>query len=89
MDQPNRALFEMKRATQQTAANAEESVSVSEELNAYAVQLRAVVGKLLTFKKGQKKKSKAPLRLASSMLPGKAYAHRTDNSAASVDDRQP
>jgi len=50
--------------------------------------LRAVVGKLLTFKKGQKK-SKAPFRLASSMLPGKAYARRTDNSAASVDDRQP
>jgi len=32
MDQFNRALFEMKRAAQQTAADAEESVSVSEEM---------------------------------------------------------
>jgi len=54
MGQFNRALFEMTRATQQNAANAEESASVSEELNARAAQLRAVVGNLLAFRKGRK-----------------------------------
>ena len=46
IDQINRAVSEMDKVTQQTAASAEESASASEELTAQAEQMRGYVGDL-------------------------------------------
>ena len=42
IDQINKAVAEMDKVTQQTAANAEESASASEEMNAQAEQMKQV-----------------------------------------------
>ncbi|MCX5818720.1 MAG: methyl-accepting chemotaxis protein [Deltaproteobacteria bacterium] len=47
VDQINTAVAEMDKVTQQTAANAEESASASEELNAQAMQMRGFVEELM------------------------------------------
>jgi methyl-accepting chemotaxis protein len=46
IDQINKAVAEMDKVTQQTAANAEESASASEELTAQAKQMQVYVGDL-------------------------------------------
>lgn len=48
ISQINIAVTEMDKVTQQTAANAEESASASEELNAQAEQMKVYVGDLMT-----------------------------------------
>jgi len=63
IDQVNTAMAQMDKVTQQNAANAEESASASEELNAQAEQMNVVVGDLValvgsTTKKGD---NQAPL----------------------------
>ena len=47
VNQINTAVAEMDKVTQQTAANAEESASASEELNAQAMQMRGFVEELM------------------------------------------
>jgi methyl-accepting chemotaxis protein len=47
IDQVNKAVAEMDKVVQQNAANAEESASASEELNAQAVQMEGIVGDLV------------------------------------------
>ncbi|NPU85385.1 MAG: methyl-accepting chemotaxis protein [Syntrophaceae bacterium] len=47
IDQINKAVTEMDKVTQQTAANAEESASASEEMNAQAMSMREVVQELM------------------------------------------
>lgn len=42
IDQINRAVYEMDKVTQQTAANAEESAAASEEMNSQAEQMKAI-----------------------------------------------
>jgi methyl-accepting chemotaxis protein len=46
IDQVNKAMADMDKVTQQTAANAEESASASEEMNAQAVQMKGAVADL-------------------------------------------
>ncbi len=52
IDQINKAISEMDRVVQQNAANAEESASASEELNAQAEQMKDYVGELLAVISG-------------------------------------
>ena len=52
IDQINKAISEMDRVVQQNAANAEESASASEELNAQAEQMKDFVGELLAVISG-------------------------------------
>jgi len=47
IDQVNKAIVEMDKVTQQNAANAEETASASEEMNAQAAQLKDVASRLL------------------------------------------
>lgn len=47
IDQVNKAIGEMDKVTQQNAANAEESASASEEMNAQAAQLKDIATQLL------------------------------------------
>ena len=47
IDQVNKAITEMDKVTQQNAANAEESASASEEMNAQAAQLKDVAAELM------------------------------------------
>ena len=47
IDQVNKAIGEMDKVTQQNAANAEESASASEEMNAQAAQLKDIAAQLL------------------------------------------
>ena len=53
--QINIAIQEMDKTIQQNAANAEEAASAAEELNAQALQMRYVVGKLETLVTGKSK----------------------------------
>ncbi len=53
--QVNIAIQEMDKTIQQNAANAEEAASAAEELNAQALQMRYVVGKLETLVTGKSK----------------------------------
>jgi methyl-accepting chemotaxis protein len=62
VDQINRAVGEMNQITQQVAANAEESASASEELNAQAAQMRAFVGELVVLVNGGDASGRAKLR---------------------------
>lgn len=48
IDQINRAIAEMDKVTQSTAASAEESASAAEEMNAQAEQMKAYVQELVT-----------------------------------------
>jgi len=47
IDQVNIAVADMDKVTQQNAANAEESASASEEMNAQATQMKEMVGELV------------------------------------------
>lgn len=49
IDQVNNAMAQMDKVTQQNAANAEESASASEELNAQAESMNQVVNELVTL----------------------------------------
>ncbi len=49
VDQINKAVVEMNNVTQQTAANAEESASASEELNAQSETMKGVVAELVAL----------------------------------------
>ena len=51
--QVNKAVAEMDKVTQQTAASAEESASASEELTAQAEQMKGYVGDLLAVVGGK------------------------------------
>jgi methyl-accepting chemotaxis protein len=53
VDQINKTLLEMNNLTQQTAANAEESASASEELTAQSEQMKGVVGELVALVGGK------------------------------------
>ena len=53
IDQINRAVAEMDKVTQQTAASAEESASASEEMNAQAAQMKQISLELLDIIGGQ------------------------------------
>jgi methyl-accepting chemotaxis protein len=55
VDQVNTAVSQMDKVTQQNAANAEESASASEELNAQADSMKAIVGDLVTLVGGSAK----------------------------------
>ncbi len=54
IEQVNTAIAEMDKVVQQNAANAEESASASEEMNAQAEQLRDYVGDLVMLVTGKK-----------------------------------
>jgi len=54
IEQVNLAITEMDKVVQQNAANAEESASASEEMNAQAEQLRDYVGDLVQLVTGKK-----------------------------------
>ncbi|MCE5282469.1 MAG: chemotaxis protein, partial [Deltaproteobacteria bacterium] len=47
IDQINKAISEMDKVTQQTAATAEESASASEQMNAQAEQMKTFVADLV------------------------------------------
>ncbi len=53
IDQINRAVTEMDKVTQQTAANAEESASISEEMHAQAEQMMSVASTLVRIVGGR------------------------------------
>ncbi len=52
--QVNQAVIEMDKVVQQNAANAEESASASEEMNAQAEQMKGVMAELVTMVGGSK-----------------------------------
>jgi hypothetical protein len=52
IDQINKAVHEMDKVTQQTAANAEESASASEEMNAQAIQMKEIANELMLVVEG-------------------------------------
>ncbi len=54
IDQVNTAVAQMDKITQQNAANAEESASASEELNAQAESMKQIVSELVTLVGGSK-----------------------------------
>ncbi|MHC1727027.1 MAG: methyl-accepting chemotaxis protein [Syntrophobacteraceae bacterium] len=54
IEQVNRAVGEMDKVVQQNAANAEESASASEEMNAQAYQMKDFVGELKALVDGSK-----------------------------------
>nr|MDA8124133.1 methyl-accepting chemotaxis protein [Deltaproteobacteria bacterium] len=54
INQVNTAVSEMDKVTQQTAANAEESASAAEELNAQAAQIRGLVAALVAVVSGNR-----------------------------------
>lgn len=57
IDQINRAVAEMDKVTQQTAANAEESAAAAEEMNAQAEQIRIISLNLASIIGGVEEKS--------------------------------
>ena len=59
INQINIAVAEMDKVTQQTAANAEESASASEELNAQAKHMKEIVGELVSIVDGNNKQSES------------------------------
>jgi methyl-accepting chemotaxis protein len=56
IDLVNKAIAEMDKVTQQNAANAEESASASEELNAQAEQMKSIVADLAALVSGKRKR---------------------------------
>ena len=56
IDQIAKTIIEMEQVTQLSAANAEESASVSEEMNSQAAQLKSFVGELITLVEGSNEK---------------------------------
>ncbi|MCP4341599.1 MAG: hypothetical protein GY799_22650 [Desulfobulbaceae bacterium] len=60
IDQINNAMSQMDKVTQKNAANAEESASASEELNAQAEQMNQVVGELAALVDGSSTQGTSP-----------------------------
>jgi methyl-accepting chemotaxis protein len=60
IDQINKAVGAMDRVIQQNAANAEESASASEEMNAQAEQMKDFVGRLLNVIIGNRQRNGIP-----------------------------
>jgi methyl-accepting chemotaxis protein len=58
IEQINKAVAEMDKVTQQAAANAEESASASEEMNAQAIKMTEVVKELAVLVGGREKNGK-------------------------------
>ena len=54
IEQVNTAVTEMDKVTQQNAANAAESASASEEMNAQAEQMKGMVGELVALVEGSR-----------------------------------
>jgi methyl-accepting chemotaxis protein len=77
IEQVNRAVSEMDRVTQKTAANAEESASASEQMNAQAEQMKGMVNELVslvggvanTYGKAGKEKSLMKEQVAGGIKP--------------------
>ncbi len=77
IEQVNKAVVEMDKVIQQNAANAEESASASEELNAQAEQMKSFVGDLVTLVGGSGKgNSRAATGSTKSLL------HKTQHAIA-------
>jgi len=75
VDQINTAVAEMDKVTQRTAANAEESASASEELNAQAMQMRGFVEELMAVVGGSgAASSSSPLVQAAAPAPRRRAA---------------
>jgi methyl-accepting chemotaxis protein len=55
IEQISKAMHEMDKVTQQTAANAEESASASEEMNAQALQMKEIAHELMLIVEGSVK----------------------------------
>jgi len=78
ISQINIAVTEMDKVTQQTAANAEESASASEELNAQAEQMKVYVGDLMVVVGGGDNRLDRHLMPAGRMkMTGKASVHKS------------
>lgn len=77
--QVNKAVSEMDKVTQQTAANAEESAAAAEELNAQAEQMKGYVGDLVRVIDGGSDFSGTPIhpegvgQMTRPPLPGKGH----------------
>ncbi|MFO7885077.1 MAG: methyl-accepting chemotaxis protein, partial [Desulfobacteraceae bacterium] len=72
IEQVNIAITEMDKVVQQNAANAEESASASEEMNAQAEQLRDYVGELVLLVTGKQNRedTAVPHKFAKKTAPG-------------------
>lgn len=64
MDQVNRAVAEMEKVAQRTAASAEESAAASEEMSAKAKQMRSLVGELVILVEGRRNRKEIAARSA-------------------------
>jgi methyl-accepting chemotaxis protein len=93
IDQVNIAITEMDKVVQQNAANAEESASASEEMNAQAEQLKEYVDDLVMLVTGNRNQAAAkpvrqqrPARTIGASHPKKAAPRRqlTDRKTAEV-----
>ena len=60
--QVNTAVYELEKVVQQNAANAEESASASEEMNAQAEQMKGFVNELVALVGGKAKNGRNVLR---------------------------
>ncbi|MCP3872684.1 MAG: methyl-accepting chemotaxis protein [Desulfobacteraceae bacterium] len=81
IEQVNLAINEMDRVVQQNAANAEESASASEEMNAQAEQLKEYVGDLVMLVTGKKNQGKStfghsPRTMLTHHQPAKVSKHK-------------
>ncbi|WDP88489.1 MAG: Cache 3/Cache 2 fusion domain-containing protein [Desulfobacter sp.] len=79
--QVNISISEMDKVVQHNAANAEESASASEEMNAQAEQLRGFVGDLVALVSGKEVDS-APLSLSQQKRPAIPYQAQDGSRSA-------
>ena len=80
--QVNTAVAEMDKVVQQNAANAEESASASEAMNAQAVQMKTMVGELVALVGGRKTHGVAPAdRSGRTQTRHKAVDHRPPSNS--------
>jgi methyl-accepting chemotaxis protein len=77
IEQVNRAVGEVDKVVQQNAANAEECASVSEEMNAQAIQMKDSVGELKSLVDG----SKGNGAVSNTGLEDKPRGNKIDNPA--------
>ncbi len=85
IDQVNIALAEMDKVVQQNAANAEESASASEEMNAQALQLKQFAEELDVFVSG-KKRTASGVTLQSKQIVGKTDRTEIKDKGAQIPD---